>query len=323
MLEAAEQSAAELRAEAAEEIEASCAKAQAVAERLSTRADEIERSLQRLADSVRDELSALKADLEELRAVGEGVAAEARGGGRSAASRAPSAAEPPQPSPCRRSRSPEAAEEPAPRRGARAAQPAPDPASAPRPRRPRGRARDRAQHGPERLIARGDRALPLRELRARRPRGAARRGLRPRRRLKIGRASRRGRGELDQVAVRVADVGHVLAPGLRLRRLTASAPSSIARSKAACTSSVTKQTSKAGRALAALLRPVYAREVRRRQLVGRECERGVAGVELRVLAALVDEAAPLAERALVEVEARGARRRRTGSCSRTASRPSP
>jgi prophage DNA circulation protein len=75
VLEAAEQSAAELRAEAAEEIEAQLAKAQAVAERLSVRAGEIERALQGLAESVREELSALKADLEELRAVGEGVAA--------------------------------------------------------------------------------------------------------------------------------------------------------------------------------------------------------------------------------------------------------
>ena len=47
VLEAAEQSAADLRAEAAHEIEAQLAKAQAVAERLSGRADEIERSLQR------------------------------------------------------------------------------------------------------------------------------------------------------------------------------------------------------------------------------------------------------------------------------------
>ena len=77
VLEAAEQSAAELRAEAAEEIDAQLTKAQAIAERLSQRADEIERALQGLADTVRDELSALKADLEELRAVGEGVA-EAR-----------------------------------------------------------------------------------------------------------------------------------------------------------------------------------------------------------------------------------------------------
>ena len=75
MLEAAEQSAAALRAEAAEEIDAQLAKAQTVAERLSTRADEIERALQGLAESVREELSALKADLEELRAVGEGIAA--------------------------------------------------------------------------------------------------------------------------------------------------------------------------------------------------------------------------------------------------------
>jgi hypothetical protein len=73
IVEAAEHSAAELRAEAAEEIEAQLELAQAVGERLSRRADQIERSLQGLADSVRDELSALKADLEELRAVGEGV----------------------------------------------------------------------------------------------------------------------------------------------------------------------------------------------------------------------------------------------------------
>lgn len=73
VLEAAEQSAAELRADAAQEIDAQLKRAQTVTERLSERADEIERSLQGLADSVRAELSALKADLEELRAVGEGI----------------------------------------------------------------------------------------------------------------------------------------------------------------------------------------------------------------------------------------------------------
>ena len=73
VLEAAEQSAAELRAEATQEIEVQLARAQAVAERLSGRADEIERALQGLADSVRAELTALKADLEELRAVKEGI----------------------------------------------------------------------------------------------------------------------------------------------------------------------------------------------------------------------------------------------------------
>ena len=73
--EAAEQSAAALRAEAAEEIDAQLARAQVVAERLSARASEIERSMESLAESVRSELSALKADLEELRAVGEGVGA--------------------------------------------------------------------------------------------------------------------------------------------------------------------------------------------------------------------------------------------------------
>ena len=73
VLEAAEQSAAELRADATQEIEVQLARAQAVAERLSGRADEIERALQGLADSVRAELTALKADLEELRAVKEGI----------------------------------------------------------------------------------------------------------------------------------------------------------------------------------------------------------------------------------------------------------
>jgi len=106
ILEAAEQSAAELRAEAAEEIDAQLERAQAVAARLSARADQIERSLEALADSVRDDLSALKADLEELRAVGEGVgerraeaeeaaAAEAAAG--EAASAEPEAERPPQP----------------------------------------------------------------------------------------------------------------------------------------------------------------------------------------------------------------------------------
>ena len=96
VLEAAEQSAADLRAEAAQEIEAQLAKAQAVAERLSARADEIERSLQTLADSVRDELSALKADLEELRAVGEGMAAGGEKAPDAAASQ-PAPAEEPEP----------------------------------------------------------------------------------------------------------------------------------------------------------------------------------------------------------------------------------
>jgi hypothetical protein len=73
MLEAAEQSAAALRAEAAEEIDAQLERAQGVAARLTEHANEIERSMQGLADSLRAELSALKADLEELRAVGEGV----------------------------------------------------------------------------------------------------------------------------------------------------------------------------------------------------------------------------------------------------------
>jgi hypothetical protein len=96
VLEAAEQSARELRAEAAQEIEAQLETARGVAERLSTRADEIERTLQGLADSVRDELSALKADLEELRAVGEGIG-ESREVAEEPAAEAPAPLEEPAP----------------------------------------------------------------------------------------------------------------------------------------------------------------------------------------------------------------------------------
>ena len=95
VLEAAEQSAAGLRAEAAQEIDAQLERAETVATRLSERANQIERSLQALAESVREELSALKADLEELRAVGEGVA-EAR---TAAAAEAAEAAAAPAPEP--------------------------------------------------------------------------------------------------------------------------------------------------------------------------------------------------------------------------------
>ena len=98
VLEAAEQSAAELRAEAAQEINAQLERAEAVAARLSERANQIERSLQGIADNVRDELSALKADLEELRAVGEGVA-EARAEVAESAAAEPLAAVEPEPEP--------------------------------------------------------------------------------------------------------------------------------------------------------------------------------------------------------------------------------
>ena len=122
VLEAAEQSAAELRAEAAQEIDAQLERAEAVAARLSERADQIERSLQALADSVRDELSALKADLEELRAVGEGVA-EARSGGAAEPAAVPEPEPPPRPS---REPEPSRAEpEPEP------AEPEPEPAAPP------------------------------------------------------------------------------------------------------------------------------------------------------------------------------------------------
>jgi hypothetical protein len=93
ILEAAEQSAAALRAEAAEEIDEQLERAHGVAARLSERAEQMERSLENLADSVREELSALKADLEELRAVGEGV------GERRAAERPPRPPNEPRPEP--------------------------------------------------------------------------------------------------------------------------------------------------------------------------------------------------------------------------------
>ena len=117
VLEAAEQSAADLRAEAAEEIEGQLARAQAVAERLSGRADEIEKALQGLADSVRDELSALKADLEELRAVKEGIGARAEEP--AAAAPAPEAA-PAEPAPAEPTPVEPALAEPAPAEPARA-----------------------------------------------------------------------------------------------------------------------------------------------------------------------------------------------------------
>jgi ABC-type transporter Mla subunit MlaD len=94
ILEAAEQSAVELRAEAAEEIEGQLARAQAAAERLSARADQIERSLEGLAGTVRDELTALKADLEELRAVAERVGATRGEAGEEPAAAKPAAEEP-------------------------------------------------------------------------------------------------------------------------------------------------------------------------------------------------------------------------------------
>jgi hypothetical protein len=127
VIEAAEQSAAELRAEAAQEIDAQLERAEAVAGRLAERANTIEQALQGIADSVRDELSALRADLEELRAVGEGVA-EARAS--AAAEPAPAAAiepEPAQPEP-EPAPTPVAAEpEPEPAEPAPAASPATGP----------------------------------------------------------------------------------------------------------------------------------------------------------------------------------------------------
>jgi outer membrane biosynthesis protein TonB len=117
VLEAAEQSAAELRAEAAEEIDGQLARAHAVAERLSTRADEIERSLQALAETVRQELSSLKADLEELRAVGEGIGD----------ARAETAAAPQEPAPEPEEPAPPAEPEPEPQEPEQEPEPQPEP----------------------------------------------------------------------------------------------------------------------------------------------------------------------------------------------------
>jgi len=119
VLEAAEQSAADLRAEAAQEIDAQLERAEVVAGRLAERANQIERSLQAIADSVRDELSALRGDLEELRAVGEGVT-EARTAAAEAAAAEPEPAEP-EPEPA------EAEQEPNPTELAPAASPAAGP----------------------------------------------------------------------------------------------------------------------------------------------------------------------------------------------------
>ena len=76
VLEAAEQSAAELRAEAAREIETQLERAEKVTERLSARAEQIERALESLTTTVTGELNALRADLEELRAVSESAGEE-------------------------------------------------------------------------------------------------------------------------------------------------------------------------------------------------------------------------------------------------------
>jgi hypothetical protein len=121
ILEAAEKSAAELRAEAAQEIDGQLERAETVAARLSERANQMEQSLQALADSIRDQLSALKADLEELRAVGEGVA-EIRAGASAATEPAPAEPAPAQPPP--------AAEAPAPARAAAATEPTASPLAA-------------------------------------------------------------------------------------------------------------------------------------------------------------------------------------------------
>jgi hypothetical protein len=120
VLEAAEQSAADLRAEATQEIEGQLARAQAVAQRLSGRADDIEQALQRLADSVREELSALKADLEELRAVKEGIGAS-RAEAPEPAAPAPAAPAPEEPAPEEPAPEEPAPEEPAPEEPAPAA----------------------------------------------------------------------------------------------------------------------------------------------------------------------------------------------------------
>src|SRR5918999_3550155 len=120
---------------------------------------------------------------------------------------------------------------------------------------------------------------------------------------RLGRAG--GRGELDEVAVRVADIGHVLTPRLRLRRrdrLGALGDGPVERAL----NVVRHEADLEGRArAAALLGRVYGRQVGGRELVSGQRQGGLARVELGVLAALMDETAPLRQRALVEVQAGG------------------
>jgi len=111
------------------------------------------------------------------------------------------------------------------------------------------------------------------------------------------------RGQLDQVAIRVADVRHVLSPRLCLGRAD--------RGGALLDRAIEGRLDVVGHeadlerrpAAGPLLRPVDPRQVRGGELVRGEGEHRLAGVQLRVLPALVQETAALTERALVELQA--------------------
>ncbi len=196
IVEAAEQTAASLEAAAREDAARIRAEAEGVAAgtrdaaaRIADRADELERRLDELADGVRAEVAGLKDELAALRA----------------GSAAPAAAGPAQDvDPTIAETEAIAAREPDRRggrcRGAAARSSPPPPTPAPPAARgarfsghPRGRPGPRAQDGARRHPTGGDRPLPARELRARRPGRPARRGLRQGRRLSLSRPARPAR----------------------------------------------------------------------------------------------------------------------------------
>ena len=160
ILEAAERGAADLREDAGRQAKAHVARVEEAAEGMLARLDALQGELGTLLDGLRASGERLDEGLAALQAqVGDVDPLPA-------AEPAPepedfAAAASPSPSPSRsRNRSP-------------------SPGAAARERRRRGRrAHHRAQHGARRLLARGDRRLPGRELLARRSRRAARRRLR-------------------------------------------------------------------------------------------------------------------------------------------------
>ena len=200
VLEAAEQSAAELRAEAAQEINAQLERAEAVAP--ASRARQPDRASRSRASPTASR-RALGAEgrprgaarggggVTEARTAAPRCGRGARAGGAGAAP-APAAAS--EPSRSRRAGAGRRAGARRGRAGAGSRRARARGFARRRPaqrRRPRGRLGDRPQHGPERVASRGDRPLPRRELRAGEPGSAARRGVRPRRQLRpdVGRTA--------------------------------------------------------------------------------------------------------------------------------------
>src|SRR4051812_40000090 len=112
-----------------------------------------------------------------------------------------------------------------------------------------------------------------------------------------------GRGDLDQVALEVAHVGHTLAPGLLLRlrhsvRAGLDRPSVVAFDVIADEADLKHRWRHVLRRGAGTLGQVVGRQLARREGKG-----GGPGLELGVLPALVKEPPLLAEGALVELEA--------------------